>query len=330
MSANLRFIVQTTQGDTTEFATESRCNRFAERCLADTWRTVQTEYRRFHVAFEFQNRKVFEYALLDLLQSEVVGIELLAGAGQIEIVFGYLVPRQFEHQLQICHLYRILRNGRIQPLDLVQLLVEEVGNSLAPLFLLCRFAHLRNLVVLVAVQLLLYRAHLLLQIVIALLFVDFRFDLLLNLLFEFQKLLVANQYFEQFARTGEQPRCFEQHLSVFVRKFEIGADEIDYAALGVDILDGECRLLRQRRGDVDDVERNVANRIDQRIELHTALFGYSVQQRRYLRLEKRLGRDVFAYLYLLQSRQDDCQIAVRHLENFQYACSSTDPIHIVG
>jgi len=95
-------------------------------------------------------------------------------------------------------LYGVFGHGRIHPFEFAQLFFEQLFGFSFPLFF-CRFgAKLVDIFVYrVASQLILNGAHLLLQEVVALLLVDILFYFGLNLVFEFNELLLANQDFQQ-------------------------------------------------------------------------------------------------------------------------------------
>ena len=329
MSANLRLVVQTTQGDATELATKSRSYRFTQRSLTNSRRAVETEDWRLQIALQLDYGEVLQDAVLDLLQTEVVRVELLASALEVEVILGHLIPRQVDHQLQVGHLYRVLGNSRVEALHLCELLLEELGSSLTPL-LLCRcIAQTFDVAIFILAQLLLNGAHLLLQVVVALLLVYFCLNLILDVLLNLEQLLLADKNLEQLARTSQQARCLEQCLAVIVRELEIRADEVYDTSARVDVLNRKRSLLRHRRRSVDNVEGNILDRLNQCVELHAVLLGCRVEQRSYLRFEEWLGRNVLAHLYLLQSREDDGEISVWHLENLQDASRSTDAVHII-
>ena len=172
----------------------------------------------------------------------MVVIELFAGALEVEVVLGHVVPRQFQQQLQVGHLHRILGHGGVQPLDLLQLLLEGFAHLRGPVLLLGLLAHLLDVGIGAVAQLVLDRAHLLLEVVVALLLVDLLLDTLLNLVLQLGQLLLADQDFEQLAGAGQQAGGLQQRLAVFVRQLHVGADEVDDAAFRVDVLDGEGRL----------------------------------------------------------------------------------------
>ena len=259
----------------------------------------------------------------------MVVVELLARLFEVEIVLRTVVPRQFEQQLQVGYLHRIFGYGGVEPFEFLQLLLEEFGHLLGPVLLLGLFAHLVQFSVGAVAQFVLDGAHLLLEVVVALLLVDLLLDLLLDLVLQLDELLVADQYFEQFARARQQPRRFEQRLPVFVRQFEVGADEVDDTSPRVDVLDGENRLLGHVGRDVDDIERHVADRIHKCVELDVLLVGRRILQRGHPGLQIGVGRDVFADLDLLQTVENDREVAVGHLQYLHDAGGRTDAVHVL-
>ena len=94
-------------------------------------------------------------------------------------------------------------------------------------------------------------------------------------------MLLADQNLEQTSRAGQQARSLQQALAVAVGQIEIRADEIDDAALVVDVLDRERGFLGHLRRHVDDIQRDVLDRIDERLELDVVLIGRRILQRRY-------------------------------------------------
>ncbi len=330
VSPDLGLVVQTAQRNAAELAAERSGDRLAQRRLAHARRAVEAENRRFEVAFEFDDGQMLHQSLLDFVQTEMVVVELAARLLQVEIVGRGMVPRQFQHELQIVHLHGVLRHGGIEPFEFRELLFEELGRRLRPLLLRGLLAHLVYLGIGAVAYLVLNSPQLLLQIVVALLLVYLALDLFLNRIFKLDQLLLPYQYLQQLARTRQQPRSLQQRLAVVVREFDVRADEVDDAAARIDVLDRESRLLGHRGRYVDDVERHLADRVDQRAEFDVIGVGRTVADHPYRRLEIWVGRDVVAHLDLLQTVEYDRQIAVGHLQYLQYAGCRTDLIHIVG
>ena len=135
MSANFSLVVQTAQRNTAELTSQRRRHGLAQRGLAYARRAVQTEDRGFQVAFQLDNGQMLQQTLFHFVQPEMVVIELLACAFQIEIILRHIVPGQLEHQLQIGNLHRIFGHGGIEPFELGDLLLEKFGHLLGPVLL---------------------------------------------------------------------------------------------------------------------------------------------------------------------------------------------------
>ena len=101
MAAQFGFVVHAAQAQALELAAQRARDRLAERGLADARRADEAEDRRFGLRVELEHAEVFEDALLDLLQIEVVFVEHLPGAREVELVLGGLVPGQLEDEVEI-------------------------------------------------------------------------------------------------------------------------------------------------------------------------------------------------------------------------------------
>ena len=167
------------------------------------------------------------------------------------------------------------------------------------------------------------------QVVVALLAIHILLNLRLNLVFELDQLLLANQNLQQTASTRQQTGCFEQVLTIGVAHLDVRADEVDDTTARIDILDCESCLLGHNGRDVDDVQSHVADRLHQSVELDVRLIGRRIANRGYCRTEIGLGLLIFAHLDLLQTVQDDGQSLIGHFENFENTRCRTHLIHIV-
>ena len=136
-------------------------------------------------------------------------------------------------------------------------------------------------------------------------------------------------FLEQAAGARQQARGLQQPLAVGVGQVDVRADEVDDAALRVDVLDGESRLLGHRRRHVDDVQRHVADRVHESLELDALHIGSRIAQGRHPGLEIRLGGDVLRDLDLLQTVQDHREVAVGHFEDLDDPRGRADLVHVV-
>ena len=199
MSANLALVVQATQRYTAKLTAQGSGYALTQRGLTNSRRAIEAEDWRFQIALELDYSQVLENTVLNLLKAEVVGIELLACAVEVKVVLGNLVPRKVEHQVEIGHLYRVLRNRRVEALELCNLLVKNLCNLPLPNLLLGSLAELLHVAIYIVAQLLLNGLHLLLEVVVALLLVNLGLHLLLNLLLEFKELLLTNENLKELA-----------------------------------------------------------------------------------------------------------------------------------
>ena len=165
--------------------------------------------------------------LLNLFQTEVVVVELLTCKLQIEVVGCDIIPRKLQHKLQVGHLHRVLRNGRVKTLHLIELLLEQLTHLLRPVLLLGSLTHLLNLGIGGVAKLILNGAHLLLEIVVTLLLVNLALYLLLNLILQLCHLLLTHQNLKQLAGTSQQTWSLQQRLTVVVREVHIRAYEVN-------------------------------------------------------------------------------------------------------
>ncbi len=101
VSADFRFVVQTAERNPAILTAQRPGDRFAERGFAHARRPVEAEDGRFHVALELEHGQVFDDALLDLFQTEVVLVQDFLGVLHVEIVLGEFVPGQFEEEVHV-------------------------------------------------------------------------------------------------------------------------------------------------------------------------------------------------------------------------------------
>ena len=180
------------------FPAESPCYGLAEAGLADSRRAVQTEDRGFHVALELQHRKVFDYPLLDRLQSEMVLIQHLLGMFQVQVVLRHLSPWQVQHELDVVELYAVFRRARVVPFQLGHLLFEDFLYGFRPYLFLRLCPEPLKILHLVHSEFFLDGPELAVQIVFPLLLVDFRLDLLVDVLLDFQQFNLRVKHGKQF------------------------------------------------------------------------------------------------------------------------------------
>ena len=105
--------MQSSEGYSAKFPTQSGRHTLTERCFTYSWRTIEAENWGLKVALELYYREVLKNAVLNLLKTKVVGIKLLACTIKVEIVLCNLIPRQVKHKVEVGNLYRVLSNSWI-------------------------------------------------------------------------------------------------------------------------------------------------------------------------------------------------------------------------
>ena len=166
-------------------------------------------------------------AIFHLVQTIVVGIEDALGAFQVEVILGILLPRQVNEVLQIIQLDAVFRRLRMGSLQLLQFPIEDLSHFLRP-FLLRRLLRqlLDILLVGTTAQFLLNRTKLLVKVILTLLLVHVDSHLTLDLLLQFQHLLLIGQHSQQVGShlvevTSLQKPLTDRHIGLYIAGHEV-------------------------------------------------------------------------------------------------------------
>src|SRR5579862_6351195 len=170
MSANFSFIVNATQRQAHELASQGARNRFTQRGLADTRRAHEAQDRAFHVRLEPAHGKVIENAILHFLEIVVIGVENFLRLRDVDFDAGRLLPRQHGKPLDVVAGKAVVgghRRHASQPAQLLQSFFFDVVRHACLLdFLAQLFGVARGFILLA--QLFLDGLHLLAQVILAL------------------------------------------------------------------------------------------------------------------------------------------------------------------
>src|SRR5690242_1285272 len=101
MTANFGLVTYAAQRHPHEISPRCARNRFAERGLADTRSADETQDRAFHLLHALLYGKVFEDALLDLFEPEMVGVEHLLRAFDVALDLRPVLPRHRQQPVEI-------------------------------------------------------------------------------------------------------------------------------------------------------------------------------------------------------------------------------------
>src|SRR3990167_5067864 len=170
VAANFRFVAHTAQCHAHELAVGGAGNRLGQRGLAHAGRANQTEHRALDFLHSFLHGEVFKDALLDLVQTVMVGIENRFGARQIQAHLALGLPRYIDQPIDIGAHHGGFGRHRRHLLELVQLGIGlGVGLGSQPGILDALFQLIEFVMAFFAVaELLLNGLHLLIQVVLAL------------------------------------------------------------------------------------------------------------------------------------------------------------------
>ena len=179
MPADLGLVAHAADRDALELAAEGARDRLAEAGLADARRADEAEDRAGRVRLQLADREVLDDPLLDLLEVVVIGVEDLAGVGDVEVVVGLRRPGQLGEPLEVGADDAVLGGGGRQLLEPAELAVGLLARALGQARRLDPLAQLVDLrLALVALaELVLDRLELLAQVVLALPLLDLRLDL---------------------------------------------------------------------------------------------------------------------------------------------------------
>ena len=121
VATDFRFIVNAAQADADKLATGRFGDALAERRLADAGRTDKAQDRTLALRVQLAHREILEDASLHLVEAEVVIIQDVASACDVDMVFGRLRPRHFGQPLEIRAEHRVLARALLHPLEALQL-----------------------------------------------------------------------------------------------------------------------------------------------------------------------------------------------------------------
>ena len=128
VTADLGLVMHTAEGDAHELSVRGGGNALGNAGLAGARRTDKAEKPALDIGAQLLDGKVFEDALLDLLEAEVVVVQLLAGFGDIDGLLRGDAPGDLQADVQVVAQYG--RLGRAEGLlgEPAQLLVELLAH----------------------------------------------------------------------------------------------------------------------------------------------------------------------------------------------------------
>ena len=101
MSADLRLISDSSKADPHKNLIQRLCNRLRDRCLSGSGRSDQTKDRSVRLFCHKTDRQIFQYPLLDFLETVMILLQNLSCLLQVTVVPGHFVPRKAEQRLDV-------------------------------------------------------------------------------------------------------------------------------------------------------------------------------------------------------------------------------------
>ena len=325
VTTNLSLIVHATQGDTHILAVQRTGNALSQRCLAHSRRTVEADNRTLQVAAQLQHGHVFENALLNLLHAVVVLVQDALGFLEVEVVLRVFAPGEGDKRLEISQLDIIVGRLRIQLVQFVQLSVESLVHFLAPLLVLgflLQFLPLRT--ALARPEFFLDVLNLLLEEVLALLFVNVNLGLCLDVVLQFEQLQLPVERLQQVKHAVQRAIVAEHLYLVLQRQRKIGTVVVHSRYRIIDIVEGKGRLVGHviiaMNILVDLSVQFLKGRVDHAVVLVSQLFF----ERLCLAHQVRMVLDNLGQGATSQSLHDDGHGVTRHLQQFHHTRIDAD------
>ena len=246
----------------------------------------------------------------------MVGINYLLCLVRVEIVFSIFVPWYLNESVEICLLDAVFHRHRIESLQLAEFFLESLFYVISPFFLAgLLFQIIDILYVRIVAQLLLNGFKLLVQNVIALLFVDVNFNLLFDLFLDFKHFEFIGHVFHE----GIGLVCDVLHLKHLLFVFDADVQIVGYVVddeVGlVDVLKCEIRFVRDIRRFLDNLFCEALQCAYLSVELSVFLQGSLLCDRSYSCDKIGFTLNQFLEMEFRFALYDGSDASVRHVED---------------
>ena len=241
MAADLRLVVDAAQARAHELQAERARDALAERGLAHAGRADEAQDRAAALRVELAHGQVLEDPLLDLGQAEVVLVENLPGARNVDRLGIELRPGQGDEPVEVGAHHRVLGRFLRHPLEPLELLGGLLGRFLGHLRVGDGLAQVVEFAAFLAfAELGADRLHLLAEVELALTLVDLFLRLLFQLPRQLQHLDLVIEEFQHLVEAGAQLERLEDLLLVARLDVEEAGDQVGE-------LPGRLDAVRPRR-----------------------------------------------------------------------------------
>ena len=210
MSADLGLVTHAAQRHPHEVPSGRPGDRLAEGGLAHPWGAHQAEDGSLHLLHALLHGEIFEDALLDLFEPEVIRVEHLLRAFDVAFDLGAVLPGHRQQPVEIVAHDRRLGRHRAHAPEFFQFGDRLVAGLLGKLCLVDAILELGHLVaaVLAFAELLLDRLQLLVQVVLALRLLHLALDAVANPFFDLEDPDFALHVAEHLLRDARPPSPF--------------------------------------------------------------------------------------------------------------------------
>ena len=230
MPANFGFVAHTAQRLPDKLTASGPGDGPTKRGLADTGRADEAQNRALQLVRASLHREIFENALLDFFQREMVIIQDLFGLLEIFLEPRLLAPGQSEQDIEIVARHRRLGRHRLHTLELFQLgsrLRFGFGGKLQFLDLPAQLGEFITLAFFAVTQFLLDRFHLFVEIIFALGLLHLTLDAATDFLLDLQHAQFAfhegKNHFKAFGRIAlHQQALLVRDLHIDIGGYRIG------------------------------------------------------------------------------------------------------------
>jgi hypothetical protein len=328
--ADLRLVAHAADRHPLELALHRRGDRAPERRLPHPRRAHEHDDRAARLRVQLADREELEDAVLHALDVVVVPVEDGARVLQVEVVRGRLRPRQRREPLEIAADHPVLGGLRRQALEARQLALGDRPGVLGQLRLLELLAELPRLRLLLVnlTELLLDRAQLLAQDVLALAPVHLRLHLRLDAAADLDQLELAGEDLRQEPQPLLDAPLLEQPLLLLRGHAQGAGDHVGELGGVVQVRHRQLELLGQIGKLLDDARERGLDVAAQALELRRR--HELVRSLRDAGHEIRLRGDEVAELHALAALDQDADGAVGYLHHPRHDADHAHAVEVVG
>ena len=330
MTADLGLVVHAPQAHSHELAPGRPGDALAERGLANAGRTDEAKDRALARRIELAHREVLEDAPLDLVEPVMVVIEDAACLRDVDLGCRVGGPGQLDQPFEIRAHHRILAGAFGHALQALQLLSRVLFHFVGHLGFgdgRLQFGDLRRALV-TFTQLLLDRAHLLAQQVLAIHVANRLLGALVDFARDLEHFDAARQELEQLVQPRLEVEGFQQRLLFLGTDVHQTGDQVREARGTLDALQRDDHLFGDLRQQLQDFDRTLLQVVGAAFDIRVGPIGLVDE------LDacdgKRIALQKLQHAEALQTLADRVMQPVGGRDVTQYVRGCANPVQIFG